>query len=87
MASSYALSLIHIYTIDWLAPISLPLFVGVETWNAFQEDGEFSLARVLDTMTSITEPMMNLTLLQGINSAIKTAGYSLSLIHIWMRCP
>lgn len=64
------------YTIDWLAPISLPLFVGVETWNAFQEDGEFSLARVLDTMTSITEPMMNLTLLQGINSAIKTAGYS-----------
>lgn len=64
------------YTIDWLAPVSLPLFVGVETWNAFQEDGEFSLARVLDTMTSITEPMMNLTLLQGINSAIKTAGYS-----------
>lgn len=65
------------YTIDWMAPVSLPFFVGVEVFNQENNgDAESSIARIIDSMTSVSEPMINMSMLQGINSAIKTAGYS-----------
>ena len=65
------------YTIDWTAPVSLPFFIGVELFNqANGEHPEVGIERILDSMTSISEPMINMSMLQGINNAIKTAGYS-----------
>lgn len=62
------------YTLDWAAPISLPVFVGVEL-EKWRENGEFDFGAVVDAMTSITDPMINMTMLQGINNAIKAAAY------------
>jgi hypothetical protein len=65
------------YTIDWTAPVSLPFFIGVELFNqANGEHPEVGIERILDSMTSISEPMINMSMLQGLNNAIKTAGYS-----------
>lgn len=81
-AQSYALDLSplgipYTYTLDWAAPTALPLFVGVEMWNAIQEYGEGTLdfSTVVEAITNITEPVFNLTMLDGINSAIQTAAY------------
>lgn len=81
-SQSYALDLSplgipYTYTLEWAAPTALPLFVGVEMWNAIQEYGEGTLdfSTVVEAITNITEPVFNLTMLDGINSAIQTAAY------------
>ena len=67
------------YTIDWIAPLSIPLFIGAEIENAVERgdaDNGAGIGRVLDALTGISDPMFNLSMLQGINSSIKTVRYS-----------
>jgi hypothetical protein len=54
------------FTLDWAAPLSMPFFVGVEIANAIK-DNNADLATVLDSMTQISDPMVNLSMLKGIN--------------------
>lgn len=63
------------YTIDWSAPASMPLFVGVELWNALQKEN-VDLEDAIGALSRITEPVFELSMLQGIESTIKTAAYS-----------
>jgi hypothetical protein len=64
------------YTIDWLAPVSLPLFVGVETYNTFKQgNGLKNASRFFDNLTKMSDPVFNLPMLQGLNSAIKATRY------------
>ena len=72
---SYALNLgKYNYTIDWSAPASMPLFVGVELWNAMQkENADFE--EVLTALGKINEPVFELSMLQGVNSTISSASY------------
>ena len=63
------------YTLDWMAPASLPLFIGVELNSLFQEDG-LTLDNALDAMTRITEPVLEMTMLQGMDDMIKSARYN-----------
>ena len=74
---NYALNIgDYTYTIDWIAPVALPLFIGVETYNSFKEgNGIKNLSRFFDNMTKIAEPMFNLSVLQGLNSMIKAIKY------------
>ena len=67
------------YTIDWIAPLSLPLFVGAEIQNYIERgdaDAVKSFGRVLDALTGMSDPMFNLSMLQGINSTMETVRYS-----------
>ena len=64
------------YTIDWAAPTSLPLFVGVELYNAL-ETGEFDtddagrlFSATLDTITKTADPMIGLSMLQNLETVI-----------------
>jgi hypothetical protein len=57
------------YTIEWMAPMSMPFFVGVEMAKSFDTQG---LAAVADAITSIDEPVMNMSMLKGINDAFRT---------------
>ena len=75
-AKNYALKIGDTYyTIDWMAPVALPLFVGAELHNALEGEG-FDLAAVADSLTKVSEPMFNLSMLDGINSAFKSIAYS-----------
>ena len=74
---SYSLNIgNYTYTVDWTAPASLPLFMGVELYNAMTgEKDENALNAVLSSLQNITEPVFNLTMLDGINSAIQSLSY------------
>ncbi len=73
---NYALNIgDYSYTIDWMAPIALPLFVGVELYNAAQQDN-MSFSTILDGIQRLISPVFELSMMQGVNDAIKTARYS-----------
>ena len=59
------------YTIDWMAPSSMPLFVGVEVVDLLQ--GE-NISDIIGSIGNITEPVFELSMLQGLNSTMNTLG-------------
>lgn len=63
------------YTVDWATPVSMPLFVGAEMMKQLEQD-HFSLGDALSAMELITEPMFNLSMLDGLNSTIEAVSYS-----------
>ena len=70
---SYALVIgDHSYTIDWLTPISLPLFVGVEIQNLASDEG-LSGWDVVNALTRLVDPMIELSVLQGVSDALDNA--------------
>ena len=66
-AQEYALTIgDKSYTLDWAAPTSLPLFVGVELYKQMQNGGDWTLETGLDALSMITEPLFEMSMLQGI---------------------
>lgn len=65
------------YTLDWLAPEALPFFVGVELWKAksSQGTGRFS-DDVVSALTSISEPMLEMSMLQSLQDLLDSVEYS-----------
>ena len=63
------------YTLDWSAPSSIPLFMGVELSKSFKEDNN-DVSSVLDIMLNIPAPMFNLSMLKGFNDTLTTVGYA-----------
>ncbi|MGN0711375.1 MAG: hypothetical protein ACI4LO_06405 [Anaerovoracaceae bacterium] len=58
----------HTYTMDWAAPLSMPFFVGAEIGNLLS--GEAEIKSVLNAFTKITDPIFNLSMLSGLNTAL-----------------
>lgn len=63
------------YTLDWSAPSSIPLFMGVELSKSFKEDNN-EVSGILDIMLNIPAPMFNLSMLKGFNDTLTTVGYA-----------
>jgi len=63
------------YTVDWMQPSIMPVMIGVELYNKLA-GGETSasgvLGRTFDVIASMSDPMSDLSMLQGINNAIAT---------------
>lgn len=66
------------YTIDWAAPAALPLFVGAEIVALYRDSktGEVPLSKLLESLTNLSEPMVNMSMLQGVNDAIENVKFS-----------
>lgn len=62
-------------TIDWLAPASLPFFMGVEMASAVGENG-WSAESVWDALKSVANPMLELSMLQSVNDLIDSVKYA-----------
>ena len=77
-AQEYSVELFgHSVTVDWAAPVSMPFFVGASLYENIKEnDGEFSIASFLSSMSRITEPVFNLSMLDGVNSLLSTVMYN-----------
>ncbi|MFA6843721.1 MAG: hypothetical protein WCR33_04930, partial [Bacilli bacterium] len=58
------------YTLDWAAPGSMPFFVGVELAKSVKNN-DGSLGNAFDAMTQISDPMINLSMLKGMNDLVK----------------
>ncbi len=76
---SYALSVGgKNYTLDWLAPEALPFFTGVELWNTMDGRGE-GAAQFKDFLSAaqrVTDPMLEMSMLQGLQDAITAVKYN-----------
>lgn len=63
------------YTVDWLSPAALPLFMGAKTYDAvlkyFKGDKTASASYLMDIMQEIAEPMFAQTMLSGIDGAFR----------------
>ena len=65
------------YTLDWAMPVAMPLFMGVEVFNAYDTgDVMSSFKNMIDGITKISEPLFNFTVLSSINKAIKNSSNS-----------
>ena len=64
------------YTIDWAAPASLPLFVGVAANDLFSKDHEMSAADMYQALAVIVDPMTNLSMLDGLNKTLSSLSYA-----------
>jgi len=65
------------YTLDWMAPDSIPFFVGVEIQRAL--DGQYEDMTgddLISTLTTLLEPMLNLSMLSGLNDTLNEVSYS-----------
>ena len=61
------------YTLDWATPISMPLFVGVEAYNALAGkgfDGGDVFNATLDAISKTADPMIGLSMLQNVESIL-----------------
>ena len=66
------------YTLDWLAPECLPFFVGVNLYDLNKGKEETNVSTVLNSMTTLTEPMLEMSCLQSLNDLIDSVGYASS---------
>ena len=71
------------YTLDWLSPAAMPLFFGAEVWKTLfgneslttGEKVQQGFGRMLNAMTKVTDPLMNLSMLQSVNDMLNSAKY------------
>ena len=66
------------YTLDWLAPEALPFFVGVELWNVMDggEGEALTVKDALAAMERVTDPMLEMSMLQGLQDALAAVKYN-----------
>ena len=62
------------YTIDWLAPAAAPLFAGAFLYESLTADGYSpdDIFKVASALASILNPLLELSMLDGISSALKS---------------
>lgn len=64
-------------TLDWLAPECLPFFVGVNLWEQTgKENDKVTLSSILDSVSMVTEPFMEMSCLQSLNDVFDAVGYA-----------
>ena len=62
-------------TLDWLAPEVLPVFVGAELYNSLTGNGN-SWENILAAISTIPQPMLDMSLLQSVNDLIDNVAYA-----------
>ena len=71
------------YTINWAAPSAMPLFMGA-TFNEMEMDENSNIIdSLLDSATSMLEPFVELSMLQGINDVLTAVGKAEEKEQIW----
>jgi len=54
----------------WLSPICMPFFLGAELYRGLTSGGEITASEIATSLLNIPQPVFDLTLLQGLNSAL-----------------
>ena len=64
------------YTVDWMAPTSLPLFVGVALHDLMAKDNKMTYGDWIQALSVIVDPMTNLSMLDGLNKTLSSLSYA-----------
>lgn len=70
------------YTLDWTAPEALPFFVGVEIYRALGDEN-LTFTDILNSLKKISDPMLEMSMLSGINDMLDSVSYAQSTNNIW----
>ena len=64
-------------TVDWLAPAAIPVFLGVELYNLFNDEqsGDF-LADIWDSSLNLLSPMLEMSMLSSLDSVFDAVRFS-----------
>ncbi len=62
-------------TMDWLSPAAIPMFMGVALMDEIRSDG-FEVSDVLDVIARLSDPMIQMSMLQGVNDTLDSVKYS-----------
>lgn len=62
-------------TLDWLAPAAMPLFMGAELMSSLMENG-FSAQDIFDTLYAMSDPLLEMSMLQSLNDMIESVSYA-----------
>lgn len=62
-------------TVDWLTPASMPLFMGAELMDIVSANG-VEAKGVADALMGIADPMLEMSMMQGIDDALKDIRYT-----------
>ena len=62
-------------TLDWLTPLAMPLFMGAQLEELRQEDG-LELKDLEQALLSIADPMLQMSMMQGINDTLEDLKYT-----------
>ena len=65
----------HSYTIDWLAPDAIPLFLGNSVYEMIH-DGGFEVEDFSDVLASVSDPLLEMTMLSSLNETLDSIEYS-----------
>ena len=63
------------FTMDWMSPAAMPLFMGAEVARA-REETDLSLEELLKAAGSMSNVMLEMSMLQGINEQLEDVSYS-----------
>lgn len=58
------------YTLDWLSPTAMPLFVGAELSNALKKGESINLNNLTDATLKTLNPLMEMSMVQSLASAL-----------------
>ena len=69
----------HSYTVDWVSPTALPLFVGVEAFEELNRENDKknfdivnSLGTALDVIGNVSDPVFSMSMVQGLTRTMKS---------------
>lgn len=62
-------------TIDWASPAAIPLLMGAELMELVR-DNDLQMKDIWAALASITEPMLQMSMLQGVNDTLEDVRYS-----------
>lgn len=74
---SYALNAFgKSYTIDWLAPEVIPVFIGVELYNRVNSSGDLRFKDILESVARVSNPLLEMSCLSSLNDLLDSVSYS-----------
>lgn len=67
----------YTYTIDWLTPAAMPMFLGAQLQKVFREKGEdISWADWEKVLTAVGDPLISMSMLQGLSDTLGDLRYA-----------
>ena len=73
---NYALKVGNVYlTIDFLSPAAIPMFMGAQL-NKMRTDGGIELTELESALTSLGDPLIQMSMLQGVNDTLSNIQYA-----------
>lgn len=63
------------YTMDWLSPVAIPLFMGVELQRMTQDDGQDAFGAFVDASSNLMAPLLELSCMSGMKDMLDQIAY------------